>query len=106
MAPDLLAAELRGHIAGKRQVLDAMAAFAARGIPVQPLWYEEYRDAPEPFLTALLARLGLNSPLTKCRRLTGNTTYCVGRELCGPTSCCTEHDSRFYQRAAIYGTML
>jgi hypothetical protein len=57
--PGRLAAELREHIAAKRAVLDAMAGFAARGIPVRPLWYEEFRDAPEPFLTALLARLGL-----------------------------------------------
>lgn len=57
--PGRLAAEMREHLGAKRAVLDAMAGFAARGIPVRPLWYEEFRDAPEPFLTALLARLGL-----------------------------------------------
>jgi hypothetical protein len=57
--PGGLAAEMRAHIGAKRGLFGAMAGFAARGIPVRPLWYEEYQAAPEPFLTALLARLGL-----------------------------------------------
>jgi hypothetical protein len=40
-----------------------------------------------------------SSPLTKCRRLMGNTTYCTNVELCSPTYCGTEHDGRFCQRA-------
>jgi hypothetical protein len=54
-----LAAEMRGQVASKRRILGAMAGFAARGVRLVPLWYEDFLAAPEPFLAGMLAALDL-----------------------------------------------
>lgn len=55
----LLAAEMAGQVESKCRILEALRAFAARGVPLVPLWYEDFHAAPRPFLEGMLATLGL-----------------------------------------------
>jgi hypothetical protein len=57
--PALLAEEMRGQVRSKRRILGALAGFAAQGVPLRPVWYEDFLAAPQPFLVGMLAALGL-----------------------------------------------
>lgn len=57
--PGLLAAEMRGQVQSKARILGAMRDFAAAGVPLRPIWYEDFLAAPLPFLAGMLDALGL-----------------------------------------------
>lgn len=57
--PALLAAEMEGQVESKARILEALRVFAAAGVALRPLWYEDFLAAPLPFLTAMLDALGL-----------------------------------------------
>ena len=46
-------------------------------------------------------KTGLISPLTKCRRPMGTTTYCGDQKRCGPTCWGSGHEGCFCQRAVV-----
>ncbi|MBX9699613.1 MAG: hypothetical protein K2X74_09255, partial [Acetobacteraceae bacterium] len=54
----ILAAEMRGQVEAKRATLGAVRDFSARGVPMRPIWYEDFLTTPEPILAGMLAALG------------------------------------------------
>ena len=51
--------DMREQIDAKRAVLGAMRHFAAAGVPVHPIWYEDFAADARAFLEAVLQRMGL-----------------------------------------------